>query len=68
MAEVTVKPEPLRDDLRIAIQALSTTVQALTQATQVLMTTSERMIQAVQCWVARPFVIRGRVLAGLSPR
>jgi hypothetical protein len=48
MADSSAKSEPLREELRMAIQALSTAVQALTQATQVLLTTSNRMIQAVQ--------------------
>jgi hypothetical protein len=40
--------DPLREDLRGAIQALVAAVQALTQATQVIHATAQQMVQIVQ--------------------
>lgn len=41
-------PDPIREELRTTIQALSAAIQALTQATQVLHGTANLMVQAVQ--------------------
>ena len=47
MSQDAATPDPLREDLRSTVEALAATIQALTQATQVLRSTAEQLTQAV---------------------